>query len=347
MRGDWDAAEAAAELAGESVSATVASRLAAAGLLTAVGRGRLSAAARRAEELHDSHPADEQVVMLVGQAAAEAALWEGRPAGAARFVDEALAELNALFPFQLGCIMLAALGIAARADVVAAHGAGGAPHDGHDDDVAAAQRLAGVAEETAQRGVPRAGSLGPEGLAWLQRARAELTRVTGPPDPAAWNAVVSAFAYETGLPEAGGYRQAYGLLRRAEALLAAGAPHGPVADDLRLALGTARRLRAEPLAAAVRDLARRAGVQLEPAPAASAAADPFTRRERSVLALVAGGRTNRQVGAELFISEKTVSVHLSRVMAKLGAASRTEAVSVAYARGLLFPEGQELARSDP
>jgi DNA-binding NarL/FixJ family response regulator len=57
-----------------------------------------------------------------------------------------------------------------------------------------------------------------------------------------------------------------------------------------------------------------------------------------VLVLVAGGRTNRQVGAELFISEKTVSVHLSRVMAKLGATSRTEAVSVAYSRGLLRPE---------
>jgi DNA-binding NarL/FixJ family response regulator len=54
-----------------------------------------------------------------------------------------------------------------------------------------------------------------------------------------------------------------------------------------------------------------------------------------VLTLVAGGRTNRQVGAELYISEKTVSVHLSRVMAKLGAASRTEAVSIAYASGLL------------
>ena len=66
-----------------------------------------------------------------------------------------------------------------------------------------------------------------------------------------------------------------------------------------------------------------------------------------MLALVAGGRTNRQVGAELFISEKTVSVHLSRVMAKLGATSRTEAVSVAYTRGLLVPADGELARSDP
>ena len=56
-----------------------------------------------------------------------------------------------------------------------------------------------------------------------------------------------------------------------------------------------------------------------------------------MLTLVAGGRTNRQVGSELFISEKTVSVHLSRVMAKLGAASRTEAVNLAYTHGLLTP----------
>ena len=66
-------------------------------------------------------------------------------------------------------------------------------------------------------------------------------------------------------------------------------------------------------------------------------AGPLTPRELSVLTLVADGRTNRQVGSELFISEKTVSVHLSRVMAKLGAASRTEAVNVAYTRGLLTP----------
>ena len=110
MRGDWDAAETAAEIAGESVSATVASRLAAAGLLTAVGRGKLEFAGKRATELRDSHPADEQVVMLLGQAGAEAALWRGDGATAAQRVDDALARLDELFPHQLGGIMLAALG---------------------------------------------------------------------------------------------------------------------------------------------------------------------------------------------------------------------------------------------
>jgi DNA-binding NarL/FixJ family response regulator len=149
--------------------------------------------------------------------------------------------------------------------------------------------------------------------------------------------VIEAFAYESE-GEPGGYRQAYARLRRAEAMLAGGAAHGDVIADLRAAQEVADRLGAAPLAAAVAAMAVRAGVRLhdEAAPVAPAP-DVLTPRERSVLALVADGRTNRQVGAELYISEKTVSVHLSRVMAKLGAGSRTEAVTIAYARGLLDP----------
>ncbi|MFD1051384.1 response regulator transcription factor, partial [Kibdelosporangium lantanae] len=58
-------------------------------------------------------------------------------------------------------------------------------------------------------------------------------------------------------------------------------------------------------------------------------------RELAVLELVAAGMTNREVGARLYISQKTASVHLSRAMAKLGAANRTEVVSIAHERGLL------------
>jgi DNA-binding NarL/FixJ family response regulator len=135
---------------------------------------------------------------------------------------------------------------------------------------------------------------------------------------------------------------------RAEALLAGGAAHAQVEPDLRLVLATAERLCAHPLAGAVRRLAERAGVRLDAAAAAvPSGPDPLTPRERSVLGLVASGRTNRQIGAELFISEKTVSVHLSRVMAKLGAGSRTEAVTLAYERGLLAPAAREMVRADP
>lgn len=82
------------------------------------------------------------------------------------------------------------------------------------------------------------------------------------------------------------------------------------------------KLDAVPLRDAVRDVAHRARVELsgvEVVPVARPQVNPLTDRERDVLERVALGRTNRQVGEELYISEKTVSVHLSRVMAKLGA----------------------------
>jgi DNA-binding CsgD family transcriptional regulator len=62
---------------------------------------------------------------------------------------------------------------------------------------------------------------------------------------------------------------------------------------------------------------------------------PLTRREREVLELVAAGATNRQIGAMLYISTKTASVHVSRILAKLGAASRGEAAAVARQAGVV------------
>ena len=51
----------------------------------------------------------------------------------------------------------------------------------------------------------------------------------------------------------------------------------------------------------------------------------LTAREQDVLRLVADGKTNRQIAAELFISANTAGVHVSRILAKLGVATRTEA----------------------
>ena len=71
----------------------------------------------------------------------------------------------------------------------------------------------------------------------------------------------------------------------------------------------------------------------DPSPAAGRAlrADP---RERQVLALVADGRTNRQIAETLFINEKTASVHVSNILSKLGVANRGEAAAVAHRVGL-------------
>jgi DNA-binding NarL/FixJ family response regulator len=79
-----------------------------------------------------------------------------------------------------------------------------------------------------------------------------------------------------------------------------------------------------------------------PASAAPAADDPasafdLTPRERQVLELVAAGATNREIGATLFMAEKTASVHVSRILAKLGVRSRTEAAAVAHRQGLAGP----------
>jgi DNA-binding NarL/FixJ family response regulator len=61
----------------------------------------------------------------------------------------------------------------------------------------------------------------------------------------------------------------------------------------------------------------------------------LTEREREVLALVAAGWSNPRVGEHLFISSKTVSVHLSNAMRKLGVASRTQAALIAQRAGLI------------
>ncbi|MFN2608776.1 MAG: AAA family ATPase [Acidimicrobiales bacterium] len=65
----------------------------------------------------------------------------------------------------------------------------------------------------------------------------------------------------------------------------------------------------------------------------------LTPRERDVLVLVAEGRSNREVAAALFISEKTASVHVSHILAKLGVQSRVQASAVAHRLGAVRPGG--------
>jgi two-component system NarL family response regulator len=61
----------------------------------------------------------------------------------------------------------------------------------------------------------------------------------------------------------------------------------------------------------------------------------LTAREREVLALVAKGKGNREIGAELDVTEGTIKVHVNNILTKLGVASRTEAVNIAIRRGLV------------
>jgi DNA-binding CsgD family transcriptional regulator len=72
----------------------------------------------------------------------------------------------------------------------------------------------------------------------------------------------------------------------------------------------------------------------------------LTDREREVLCLVAGGATNQVVGKHLFISPKTASVHVSRILTKLDARTRTEAAALAHASGLVRPWGTVESATD-
>jgi len=67
--------------------------------------------------------------------------------------------------------------------------------------------------------------------------------------------------------------------------------------------------------------------------------ESLSARETEVLALVARGRTNAEIGGALYISEATVKTHLLRAFGKLGVSGRTAAVTTAIERGLLPPPG--------
>ena len=176
---------------------------------------------------------------------------------------------------------------------------------------------------------------------------AEASRGAGEPSPDLWAAAASA------LPAVGEtHLAAYCRFREAEAALAGPGDRPRAERALREARTWAVTVGAEPLRRDVDALARRARLDLavsEPAPDTASAADslappagdPYglSPREREVLALLVDGRTNREIGETLFISEKTASVHVSHILNKLGVTSRGAAAAVAARGGFLGAPG--------
>ena len=325
VAGDWDASLEAAELVGDRAPDTALARLAAASLYVEVGRG-LPAAAERATQLRGSWAQDDSLAMVAGGCEADLLRWQGDLDGAADAADRAIDYITRRWDtWYMGSIWLAALGLAAladRAETERRHGGATA------DTLRRGQGLIERARTTAQRGRPRHGTIGPEGRAWLVRAEAEWSRLEAPSDPELWQQALDIFGY--GYP----YEEARCRWRLAEALLGAGR-RDEATVEVAAAYGVAVRLGATPLREALEALARRGRLDAGlPVPVRSELT-PLTAREGDVLALLARGQTNRQIGRSLFISEKTASVHVSNIIGKLGASGRTEAVDIAHRRGLV------------
>ncbi|MGD7707995.1 helix-turn-helix transcriptional regulator [Microlunatus sp. Y2014] len=141
----------------------------------------------------------------------------------------------------------------------------------------------------------------------------------------AWQAAIEALAGPAGPV----YLRPYARLRLAKAYVAA-KDRAAAAEPLELAASEADRMGMYPLAGQVAALRQRIG-------AAGPGGGVLTPREYEVLTLVADGRSNAQIGRELFISTKTVSVHVSNIIAKLEANNRGDAAARARRAGLLEP----------
>ncbi|MFE9680193.1 AAA family ATPase [Streptomyces sp. NPDC006285] len=295
-------------------------------LSVALARGDRSAA-ERARALLDG-PFDWMATLVAGVLLTDAAVLRRDPEGAVEQVRTTLAALvddSGTTPDV--AVRLAALALAAVADAAVAARSSG-DEEGVRRWTGTASELVETARVTAAEGEDGSPQ-GPEGRAWLARAEAEWARTGAGPDTAAWEKAVAAFGYGDV------YEQARCRLRLAESLVGAG-DREEAADQARRAHDTAVRLGAGPLRDDVERLVRRARL----AEAGRSADRPvvLTARENDVLLLLARGRSNRQIGEELFISGKTASVHVSNILAKLGAASRTEAVAIAYREGLVAAE---------
>ncbi|MQW77412.1 AAA family ATPase [Nocardioides sp. dk4132] len=174
------------------------------------------------------------------------------------------------------------------------------------------------------------GHWGPEGRAWEHRLDAEVLRarwLCGEPTPvdtlvAAWHATEAAFGEFGHVHELAVVRTRLAGILRASGDLAGARVSADLAREAARALG------ARPLLEELRALGS-TPVRAETEP------DALTPREAEILALVAEGRSNGEIARQLFISAKTVSVHVSRILAKLGAAGRTEAAAIARRRGLV------------
>jgi DNA-binding CsgD family transcriptional regulator/tetratricopeptide (TPR) repeat protein len=172
-----------------------------------------------------------------------------------------------------------------------------------------------------------------DGLQW----KAELARATPGSDPEQWRAAAREWEEQSRAHRAG-----YCWWRYAQAQIIQGEPPSTVVEALERAYLFSEEMK--PLRAAVNQIALRAHIRLTSKPAVTEGASPtdtpvaLTARELEVLRHVAAGRSNAQIAGDLFISPKTVSVHVSNLLRKIGVTNRVQAAAWAEQVAIVLPD---------
>ncbi|MGC4110336.1 MAG: AAA family ATPase [Nocardioides sp.] len=327
LQGRWDDALAVLDTSMEIVPPIYEAVLGATRAQILVARGDADGLAL-ARELRPFWREEGLVATTGGAAELEAAELAGDQAAATELYALITEMLTKIWhPLFQARVRLAAVTLSAFAQ--------GAPQRSAGERLADAPFVAELADDAHavfDRRHTHAGSAwGPESLAWAARVDAELLRwrwvadVDPPPQSElveAWREVEARFV-TFGAP----YELAAVRTTLAEILTATGDIAG--ADQVaKAAVDVAEALGARPL------LTRLGRLGAAPRPVAAQGVS-LTPRESEILALVAQGRSNGEIGRQLFISTKTVSVHVSNILGKLGASGRTEAAAIARRDGLL------------
>ena len=284
----------------------------------AVARGDTERTAELAAALRKSSE-DRRILGPLHACLAEQALYAGDLLAAAGEIGDGLAGLHGA-ELAEDEIQLLAVGARAAADLAAR------PESARPPDLGAHWlSLAGTFAGRAEAIAAKHGSTQPVVAAFGALAAAEHARQERADDRNTWRLVAEAWI-GAGQP----YREAYARLREAEAAARAGRKE-QAARALAACESIAADLRAEPLRGLAADLARRARITALPKPASPASAAKqrydLTSREVDVLRLLIEGDSNRQIARTLYISERTVAVHVSNILGKLGVRNRTEAAT--------------------
>lgn len=319
VRGRWDDALDLWDI-GPDAPPLAEAILAGGALQVAAGRGEIAALA---DEDRLRAVWEQDIALTVHSAAALIDLHgdSGDLTSALRAHDDVVDTLDRVWDVRLCLARLRLTGL------IVGQFASAVPRLAKSEHAALVRRAAELEQDVADS-IASYPSFGPEGLAWQARVGAEIARLrwlTGIDAPVEtellklWREAVEGFA-AVGQP----FEQARSAVRLAAVLRASGQD-----EEARTVRASARdiatRLGAKPLLVEIDESGSRA----------SRTDDELTPREREVLTQVSAGRSNGEIAALLFISTKTVSVHVSNILAKLNASGRTEAAAIARRRGLL------------